>query len=138
MIYLSCKALHLIGAISWYGCLFYLPRLFVYHAMTTDVISKERFIIMEHKLYSYIGTPSMIVTVIAGMGMIYFNPAILSGWLWLKLFVVVGLIIFHYVCYLHMKSFKNNANNKSHVFFRLFNEVPTLALLIIVPLAVFR
>ncbi|MEX0584314.1 MAG: protoporphyrinogen oxidase HemJ [Natronospirillum sp.] len=139
MTYLLFKAFHLIAMVAWYAGLFYLPRLFVYHAQAEDTISKERFIIMERRLFRGIMTPAMIVTIVLGLGMLYLNPFWISqGWIHAKLGLVATLIIYHHVCLMHLKQLAKGANRRSQVYFRWFNEVPLIPLITIVLLAVFK
>ncbi|HAQ88508.1 MAG TPA: TIGR00701 family protein, partial [Pseudomonas sp.] len=99
MLYLWLKALHIVAIVCWFAGLFYLPRLFVYHAMSEDAISRDRFQVMERKLYRGIMIPSMIATLAFGIGMIALNPALFSGgWLHAKLALVVLLIGYHHMC----------------------------------------
>ncbi|MCJ8168537.1 protoporphyrinogen oxidase HemJ [Pseudomonas sp. A3.4] len=138
--YLWLKAFHLIALICWFAGLFYLPRLFVYHAMSEDQASRERFKIMERKLYRGIMLPSMVVTVVLGAALLYLNyPYYFSqGWMHAKLTLVVLLIGYHHMCGAQMKRFARDENTRSHVFYRWFNEVPVLFLLAIVILVVVR
>ena len=140
MLYLWLKALHIIAIVCWFAGLFYLPRLFVYHAMSEDQHSRERFKVMERKLYRGIMTPSMIATLIFGAWMIALNPALFStgGWLHAKLALVALLIAYHLMCGAQLKRFARDENSRSHVFYRWFNEVPVLFLLAIVILVVVR
>lgn len=140
MLYLWLKALHIVAIVCWFAGLFYLPRLFVYHAMSEDEVSCERFRIMERKLYRGIMMPSMIATLIFGVGMIMVNPGLLStgGWLHAKLALVVLLIGYHHICGAQLKRFARNENARSHVFYRWFNEIPVLMLLAIVILVVIK
>ncbi len=133
------KAFHVIAVITWFAGLFYLPRLFVYHAMAEDSASRERFKIMERKLYRGIMTPSMIATLALGIWLLYLNPAWLKmGWMHAKLTLVVLLVGYHHVCLAYMKKFAADANTKSHVFYRWFNEVPVLFLIAIIILVVVK
>ena len=134
------KAFHIIAVICWFAMLFYLPRLFVYHAMAEDSASKERFCIMERKLYRGIGTPSMIATVILGAWLASFNWEYYASslWFWIKMALVFVLIGYHHMCGAFVKKFKRNAVTQSHVFFRWFNEFPVLLLILIVVLVVVR
>lgn len=135
------KALHLIFMVTWFAGLFYLPRLFVYHAMSDDAISDERFKVMERKLYFGIMTPGMLLTFIFGLWMLQDYAWALfgqAGWLHLKLLLLLALFVYHWVCGLYLADFKHNRNQKSHVFYRWFNEVPVLFLLAIVFLAVLK
>lgn len=140
MLYLWLKALHVIAVVCWFAGLFYLPRLFVYHAMSDDQTSKERFCVMERKLYRGIMIPSMIATLILGGGLIALNPALFSsgGWLHAKLFLVAILIGYHHVCGAQLKRFARGENTRSHVFYRWFNEIPVLFLLAIVILVIVK
>ena len=139
MLYLWLKALHIVAIVCWFAGLFYLPRLFVYHAMSEDAISRERFQVMERKLYRGIMIPSMIATLAFGIGMIALNPALFSGgWLHAKLALVVLLIGYHHMCGAQLKRFARNENTRSHVFYRWFNEFPVLLLLAIVILVVIK
>ncbi|WP_217477323.1 protoporphyrinogen oxidase HemJ [Stutzerimonas stutzeri] len=140
MLYMWLKALHIVAIVCWFAGLFYLPRLFVYHAMSEDAISRERFQVMERKLYRGIMMPSMIATLLLGAGMIALNPALFSsgGWLHAKLALVVLLIGYHHVCGAQVKRFARNENTRSHVFYRWFNEFPVLLLLAIVILVVVK
>ncbi|MAX90639.1 MAG: TIGR00701 family protein [Pseudomonas sp.] len=139
MLYLWLKALHIVAIVCWFAGLFYLPRLFVYHAMSEDAISRDRFQVMERKLYRGIMIPSMIATLAFGIGMIALNPALFSGgWLHAKLALVVLLIGYHHMCGAQLKRFARNENTRSHVFYRWFNEFPVLLLLAIVILVVIK
>ena len=133
------KAFHVIAVVTWFAGLFYLPRLFVYHAMAEDSASRERFKIMERKLYRGIMTPSMIATLALGIWLLYLNPAWLKmGWMHAKLTLVVLLVGYHHVCLAYMKKFAADANTKSHVFYRWFNEAPVLFLIAIIILVVVK
>lgn len=133
------KAFHIIAVVTWFAALFYLPRLFVYHAMAEDTVSRERFKIMERKLYRGIMTPSMIVTLVLGFWLVYLNPAWMKGgWMHAKLLLVFLLVGYHHVCLAYMKKFAADANTKSHVFYRWFNEVPVVLLIAIVVLVVVK
>ncbi len=133
------KALHIIFVITWFAGLFYLPRLFVHHAMTDDPACHERFKIMERKLYRFT-TPSMALTIVLGTILLVPNWSIYAsfGWIYIKLVFVVLLIIYHLWCGKIVKIFANNANTKSHTWYRWFNEAPVLALFAIVVLAVVK
>ena len=135
------KALHLIFMVTWFAGLFYLPRLFVYHAMSTDAISIERFKIMERKLYFGIMTPGMILTFVFGVWMLAsyaWSTFGTSGWLHAKLGLLALLLIYHVVCGHWLLQFKYDRNPHSHVFYRWMNEVPVLFLIAIVILAVVK
>lgn len=135
------KAFHIIFMVTWFAGLFYLPRLFVYHAMSDDQASKERFKIMERKLFYGIMTPGAILTVIFGLSMIWHNGwdiYIRAGWMHTKLTLVVILIGYHIYCGKIVTAFKNDQNTRGHVFYRWFNEFPVLILIGVVILAVIR
>ncbi len=138
--FLWLKAFHLIAVICWFAGIFYLPRLFVYHAMAEDQVSRERFKIMERKLYRGIMNPSMIVTVVLGLWMLisHWDLYKTQGWMHAKLALVVLLIGYHHMCLVHLKKFAVDANTKSHRFFRVFNEIPVLLLVGIVILVVVK
>ena len=134
------KAFHIVAVITWFAALFYLPRLFVYHAMAEDQISKDRFKIMERKLYRGIMTPSMIVVIALGIWMLTLNPSYYfsQSWMHAKLILVTFLVGYHFMCGSLLKKFAQDINDKSHVFYRWFNEVPVLFLVAIVILVVVR
>jgi protoporphyrinogen IX oxidase len=134
------KAFHIVAVVCWFAAIFYLPRLFVYHAMSEDKISKDRFVIMERKLFRGIATPSAIATVILGAWLISSNLSyyMSSGWMHAKLALVVLLSIYHYLCWQIMLEFRDNTNKRSHVYFRYFNELPVFLLIGIVILVVVR
>ena len=131
------KAFHLIAVITWFGGIFYLPRLFVYHADAKDDISNARFKIMECRLYYGIMMPSFIITSLLGLWLLFdYAWAIYSVqyWLIVKLFLVCLLIIYHFYCGYFVKVFKNDYNTKSSKFYRVFNEFPVLLLVLIIVL----
>ncbi|MCX7088391.1 MAG: protoporphyrinogen oxidase HemJ [Methylococcales bacterium] len=135
------KALHLIFMVTWFAGLFYLPRLFVYHAMSDDAISNERFKVMERKLFFGIMTPGMLVTVIFGIWMLFDYAWDLyghSGWLHAKLAMIALLIVYHGYCGKWLLDFKQDRNQHSHVYFRWINEIPVLFLVGIILLAVIK
>ncbi len=134
------KALHIVFMVSWFAGLFYLPRLFVYHAMAGDAATRETLAVMESKLYRFV-TPIMWLTVgfgiwlIAAYGMDWFHA---QGWLHVKLVLVTILIGYHFYCGRLLRDFAAGRNARSHVFYRWFNEIPVLFLFAIVVLAVVR
>lgn len=130
------KALHVISMVTWFAGLFYLPRLFVYHADTTDAVSLERFCVMERRLLG-IMTIGAAATVVFGVAMIVAAPVYLTmGWLHAKLTLVVILIAYHGYCLKLTRDFATNQNARSGKWFRAFNEVPSVLLIGIVLLAV--
>lgn len=140
--YLWAKAIHLMAMVTWFAAMFYLPRLYVYHALARDkgeTGSIETFKVMERKLYRGIMTPSMIVVLIFGVWMLFLTPNWLSqGWMHAKLLLVVLLVAYHHVCLIYLKQLAQDRCTKSHVFFRWFNEAPVIALIIIIILAVLK
>ena len=138
--YLTWKALHIIGAVCWFAELFYLPRLYVYHALAQaegDDASMRRFCVMERKLY-IMGHIGMGMTLLFGLLLLWTNNwAFLKGqgWLHAKLLLVAGLVVYQIVCGRMNRAFAAGKNRRSHVFYRYFNEVPSLALIGIVLLA---
>jgi len=135
------KALHLIFMVTWFAGLFYLPRLYVYHAMSDDEISNERFKIMERKLFFGIMTPGMIATLLFGIWMLTdyaWELYSAAGWLHIKLALIGLLLVYHYFCGVWLFDFKNDRNRRSHVFYRWMNEVPVLFLVGIIILAVVK
>lgn len=136
-IYLYVKFLHIVAMVSWFAGLFYLPRLFVYHAMTENAVSKNQFKIMEHKLYWYIMTPAMILTIVFGLIMAHSRP--FDGlWLHIKIILVGTLVIYHIYSFKLMDDFAKDCNTKSHKWFRIFNEYPTFILLACVFLTIVK
>lgn len=134
------KALHIISVVCWFAGLFYLPRLFVHHAMSEDSATRERLKIMERKLYRGIMTPSAALTVLFGAIVFSYNPQyyFASSWMHAKLFCVALLLVFHGMCWHYLKQFRDEKVTRDHVYFRIFNEVPTVLLIVIVILAVVK
>ena len=134
------EAFHIIAVICWFAALFYLPRLYVYHAMAEDRVSQERFKVMERKLYRGIMTPSAVATVVLGIWLISMAPDfyLRAGWLHAKLFAVALLIAYHIACWWFLVQFREDRNQRSHVFYRYFNELPVVLLVAIVILAVVK
>ena len=140
-IYLTFKALHLIAVISWMAGLLYLPRIFVYHTENQDEKQINKvFKIMEFKHYNYIMMPALILSWIFGLiliGSIGFEQ-LHSTWLIIKLTLVVVLTIYHFFLGNCLNKFKNDENKYSSRFFRIFNEIPTILLILIVFIVVFK
>ncbi len=134
------KAFHIIFMVSWFAGLFYLPRLFVYHAMCDDAPGHERFVIMERKLFWFM-TPWAVLTVFFGLWLLWdYAWASYSNTVWLhaKLFLAALLIAYHIYCGKLMLDFRRGRNRRSHVFYRWVNEAPVLLLFAIVVLAVVK
>ena len=132
------KAFHIVFMVTWFAGLFYLPRLFVYHALAEDAASRERFKVMERKLFWGIATPGGVLTIVFGLWM-------WLGWfkgegLWLhaKLALVAVLIAYHLWCGKLLGDFKHDRNVHGHVWYRWFNEFPVIVLIAIVVLAVVK
>ena len=131
------KAFHIIFMVTWFAGLFYLPRLFVYHAMSDDPISIERFKVMERKLYYGIMTPGGILTLVFGFWL-WLGYGFSGGWLLLKTALVIVLIGYHLWCGHIVKQFRDDNNRKGHVFYRWFNEFPVVILIACVILVVLK
>ena len=122
------KAWHIIFMVTWFAGLFYLPRLFVYHAMSDDAPSIARFKIMERKLYFGIMTPGALLTIALGVWL-WLGYGITGGWLHAKLALVAALVIYHIYCGKLLFDFKHDRNTRSHVYYRWFNEIPVFFLI---------
>ena len=145
MAYYWFKAFHIIGIVVWFAGLFYLVRLFVYHAEAQEkpepaqTILKQQYELMEKRLYNIITTPGMIVTVAMAVGLITTEPEVLkSGWLHIKFLFVGLLLIYHFWCGRIMKQLAKGENTWNGQKFRALNEAPTLLLVVIVLLAIFK
>ncbi|OGA23464.1 MAG: hypothetical protein A3I02_13120 [Betaproteobacteria bacterium RIFCSPLOWO2_02_FULL_67_26] len=131
------KAFHIIFVVTWFAGLFYLPRLFVYHAMTGDSASNERFKVMEHKLYWGIMAPGAVLSIASGTWL-WLGYGITGGWMHAKLALVVVLAAYHLWCGALIKDFRLDRNTRSHVWYRWFNEFPTVILIAAVILVVVK
>ena len=131
------KAFHIVFVVTWFAGLFYLPRLFVYHAMATDAAGMERFKIMERKLFYGIMTPGAMLTVASGVWL-WLGYGFSGGWLHAKLALVAVLIVYHVYCGKLMIAFRHDRNRHGHVFYRWLNELPTVLLVAIVVLVVVK
>ena len=129
------KALHIVFMVTWFAGLFYLPRLFVYHALAADPVSIERFKVMERKLYFGIMMPSMVLTAVFGLWL-WLGYGITGNWLMAKLVLVVVLIAHHFWLGQLMADFRRDANRHSHVFYRWINEIPVAPILFAVVILV--
>lgn len=130
------KALHIIFVTSWFAGLFYLPRLFVNHAMVKDVETSERLKLMERKLYRFM-LPLAVLALIFGL-VLWLHYGISGNWMHPKLMLVGVLIAYHFYCGKLLNDFKHNRNTRSHVWYRWFNEVPVIVLTIVVILVVVK
>ena len=139
--YLLFKSLHLISVISWMACLLYLPRIFVYHSENSDDRKiSDVFKIMEKKLYYYIMTPAMILSWIFGLLLIHSIGFQQLGqtWMVLKIIFVIFLTLYHFYLGKTLNQFKFDQNTHSHKFYRLINEIPTILLILIVFVVIFK
>lgn len=133
------KAFHIIAMVAWFAGLFYLPRLFVYHAQATDAVSITRFKIMERRLYYAITWPAAVLTTVLGLLLLMLSPYYLkAGWMHVKLTLVVLLWVYHLGCGHFLKQFSQDKNGRDAKFYRYYNEAPTLLLIAIVIMVVVR
>jgi protoporphyrinogen IX oxidase len=130
------KAFHIIFVTSWFAGLFYLPRLFVNHAMESNPQALARLELMEHKLYKFM-LPLAVLALVFGLWL-WLGYGITGTWLQVKLVLVAGLVAYHFYCGKLMRDFKADANKRSHVWYRWFNEIPVVILLIVVILVVVK
>ena len=137
---LMIKAFHIIAVVAWFAGLFYLPRLFVYHAETRDEISLDRFKIMERRLYFGIMWPAALMSTLLGLWLIGYNAHyyLSAGWMHGKLALVALLWAYHLMCGHYLKLFRDGSSVKEALFFRVFNEIPTILLVGIVLLVVVK
>lgn len=140
MTFLWLKALHVIALVCWFAGLFYLPRLFVYHAMAEDAPSRERFKVMERKLYRGIMWPSLVLTALFGLWMLADNWTFYKtqAWMHAKLTLVLLLVAYHLACGHYLRALRDDRSTRSHFFFRLFNELPVILLIAVVILVIVR
>ena len=131
------KSLHIVFMVTWFAGLFYLPRLFVYHAQAADAPSSERFKVMERKLYRGIMLPAMVLTVASGLWL-WLGYGFAGGWLHAKMTLVAVLVVYHFWLRKLLGDFARDANRRSHVFYRWVNEIPTVLLIAIVILVVVK
>ncbi len=137
MIYLTLKVVHIVAVIAWMAALFYLPRLFVYHAKHNDEkLLSSVFKVMESRLYGVIANPAMVVVWLSGIYLVYVQGN--QFWLNLKIFFVFLMTLYHFFLFYSLKRFKDDLNDYSERFFRIINEVPTVLVIIIVGLVVFK
>ena len=124
------KSLHVIFVITWMAAIFYLPRLFVYHVQALnegDTRGSERFKIMERKLFNGIMTPGAVLSIVFGLWL-WLGYGISGGWLHAKLTLVLLLIVFHGLCWSHLRTFRDDRNTRSERYFRIINELPVFLL----------
>ena len=131
------KSLHIIFVVAWFAGLFYLPRLFVYHAQADDAPSRERFKVMERKLYRGIMVPAMVLALVSGVWL-WLGYGFRGGWLQAKLALVAALVAYHFWMRKLLGDFARDANTHTHVFYRWVNEAPVVLLAAIVILVVVK
>lgn len=135
------RAIHIIFFTSWFAGLFYLPRLFVYHALNTNDETSQLLKVMEKRLFFAIMNPAAVLTLFTGIWMLWdyaWAAFSNSGWLHLKLILVGGLFSYHFYCWKWLSSFLRDQNSHSHVFYRWINEIPTVILIAIVILVIVK
>lgn len=134
------KAFHIIAMVAWFAGLFYLPRLYVYHVDAQDSISVLRFKTMERRLYYGITWPSALLTTLLGLVLFSYNPSFYfkAGWMHAKMGLIVILWAYHLTCGHFLRQFVKDRNTRSRLFFRVFNELPTVLLIAIVMLVVIK
>ncbi|WP_170827343.1 CopD family protein [Arcticibacter eurypsychrophilus] len=137
--YLYVKAIHIIFVICWMAGLFYIVRLFIYHIEANDKTEQERIVLhpqfelMESRLWNVITTPAMLISLLAGVYMLYLNPYLLEmDWMWVKLSFVVGLLVYHFICQKIMLQLRKGVFKWTSMQLRVWNEVATLLLFAIV------
>jgi putative membrane protein len=133
------KAFHIIFVVCWFAGLFYLPRIFVYYAASEHRVVRAQLAVMARKLYRFV-TPFMLIAVGLGAAMITRNPDyyLAAPWMQVKLGAVALLIVYHFICGRYVRVLNENRNKRSHVFYRVFNEIPVLFLFGIVIIAVIK
>lgn len=133
------QSLHVIFMVCWFAGIFYLPRIFVYYAQAEDPATRQTLATMARKLFKFV-TPFMILTVFFGLWRLsyQFDYYLTSGWMHLKLLLVVLLVAYHVQCGVYMARINRGEDDKTHVFYRIFNEVPVLALFVIVMMVYLR
>ncbi len=136
MLYVWIKALHIIFMVTWFAGLFYLPRLYVYHAMPENKNSFELFKVMERRLFIMMTLGAVLTTVFGSILMVLNTSLLGSSWFHAKLLFILLLFIYHYACLRIMLTFREERNQRSHKWYRYFNEAPSLLLMAIVILVV--
>ena len=138
--YLLFKSLHLISVISWVAGLLYLPRIFVYHSEAEHDSQKKIFTVMERKLYNYIMMPAMLLSWLFGILLIQSlgHSIFLELWMQVKVIAVVILTYYHFSLGKYLRDFSQDNNNKTSKFFRIYNEIPTIILIVVIFVVVFK
>ena len=138
--YLLFKSLHLISVISWMAGLLYLPRIFVYHSEAKHELQTEIFKVMEKKLYNYIMMPAMFLSWLFGIGLIHsLGVSIFSElWMQIKILSILILTYYHFTLGKHLRDFAVDNNQKTSKFFRIYNEIPTIILIVVIFVVIFK
>ena len=133
------KALHIIGIVCWFAGIFYLPRILVYYAASEDAATRAQLAVMSRKLYRFI-TPIAVIAILLGFALMATNLDyyLAAKWMWLKLVAVLALVIYHIVCGRIVAAVQTDDDHHSHIWFRVYNEVPVLFLVLIVFLVVLK
>jgi protoporphyrinogen IX oxidase len=139
-LYLLFKSLHLIAVISWMAGLLYLPRIFVYHSEANHESQKDILKIMGKKLYNYIMMPAMLLSWLFGVGLIHSLGFTIFLELWMQIKIIAVLILTHYHFTLgkYLRNFATDNNRKSSKFFRIYNEIPTIILIVVIFVVIFK
>jgi len=139
-LYLFFKSLHLIAVISWLAGLLYLPRIFVYHSEATHQSQKDIFKIMERKLYNYIMMPAMMLSWLFGILLVQNTSfsVFFELWMQIKIIAVIILTYYHFTLGKYLNDFAINNNCKTSRFFRIYNEIPTIILIVVIFVAIFK
>ena len=139
-LYLLFKSIHLVAVISWMAGLLYLPRIFVYHSEADHVSQKAVFKIMERKLYNYIMMPAMLTSWLLGILLIYSIGFTVFSELWMqiKIFAVIILTYYHFTLGKYLNDFAIDSNQKTSKFFRIYNEIPTIILIVVIFVTIFK
>ena len=138
--YLLFKSLHLISVISWMAGLLYLPRIFVYHSEADHESQKKIFMVMERKLYNYIMMPAMLLSWLFGLLLIHsLGFSIFTElWMQIKMFAVILLTYYHFTLAKFLRDFASDSNQKTPKFFRIYNEIPTIILIVVIFVVIFK
>ncbi len=139
-LYLLFKSLHLISVISWMAGLLYLPRIFVYHSEADHESQKKIFMVMERKLYNYIMMPAMLLSWLFGLLLIHsLGFSIFTElWMQIKMFAVILLTYYHFTLGKFLRDFASDINQKTPKFFRIYNEIPTIILIVVIFVVIFK
>ena len=123
------RALHIVFVVCWFAGIFYLPRIFVYYAASEHPETRAQLAVMARRLYRFV-TPFMVLTVAFGLALYFANSAyyLQATWMWVKLACVAALVVYHFVCGRYVKAINADSDDHTHVFYRIFNEVPVLFL----------